>query len=134
MQRDLEPPPAIRQIETDRPDMLALELVGHITAADIENAYGLLEAAYQLHDKIDVLVRVSDYEGFDWQAVLSRTTFKAKSHALKHIRRYAVVGGPGWLHATMSLFNPLTPVESRHFNTEEEAAAWEWIGAKPKPL
>ena len=38
--------PAIRRIDTDRDDLCALEVVGHLSRADLENAYGLLEAAY----------------------------------------------------------------------------------------
>src|SRR5687768_6180026 len=47
--RPLEPVPAIRRIETDRADLCALDVVGHLTSADLENAFGLLEAAYVGH-------------------------------------------------------------------------------------
>ena len=45
----LEEVPAVRKIETDRTDLLAVDIVGHVTAADAENLFGLLEAAYALH-------------------------------------------------------------------------------------
>jgi hypothetical protein len=133
MHHDLESPPAVRQIGTDRDDVLALEIVGRFTASDLENAYGLLDAAYQLHDKIDLLVRISGYEGFDWSAAFSRRTARGKTQALKHIRRYAVVGGPGWIRTMIAVLGPLTPIETRHFAADDEIAAWEWIGARPLP-
>ena len=64
-----DPLPAIRRIDTDRGDLCGLEVVGHFTSNDLENAYGLLEAAYAQHEKVDLLVRIRHYEGFDWGAV-----------------------------------------------------------------
>lgn len=42
----LDPIPAISRIETDRSDVFAVEIKGHVTAGDVENLYGLLEGAY----------------------------------------------------------------------------------------
>jgi len=126
-----EPLPAIRRIDTERSDLCALEIVGHFTAPDLENAYGLLEAAYEQHDRIDLLVRITRYEGFDWSAAFDESTIRGKTHALRHIRKYAVVGGPAWMKIVLGVFGPLTPVKTRHFAAEDEAAAWQWIGGRP---
>ncbi|WP_157015773.1 SpoIIAA family protein [Mesorhizobium xinjiangense] len=128
-----ENPPNIRRIETDREDAYAFEITGHITAADMENMYGLLEGAYELHDKIDLLVLVHNYEGFDWAAALKEPTMVGKTHALKHIRKYAVVGGPGWMRAMLALFKPFMSMEMEHFEAGKADEAWQWLGAKPKP-
>ena len=128
-----EPPPSIRRIETDRADAYAFEITGYIEPADIENMYGLLEGAYQLHDKIDVVVMIHDYEGVDWSGAWKDQSFLEKIKALKHIRRYAVVGGPTWVRAMMGVMEPFLSVEMKHFELEEVAAAWEWIGTKPLP-
>ncbi|MBN9066562.1 MAG: STAS/SEC14 domain-containing protein [Rhizobiales bacterium] len=125
----MEPPLAVRRLETDREDVFAFDIVGHITASDVENIYGLLEGAYSLHDKIDMLVRVKDYEGVDWDAAMKDFRLLGKTHALKHIRRYAVVGGPGWIGAMVAVFKPFFRVEMKHFDVKEEAQAWAWIGA-----
>lgn len=127
----MDPLPAIRRIDTDRSDLCALEIVGHFTAADLENAYGLLEAAYAEHQKVDLLVRITHYDGFDWGAVFDETTIRGKAHALRHIRKYAVVGGPAWMRAVLSVFGPLTSITTRHFDAASETKAWEWIGGKP---
>lgn len=129
-----DPLPAIRRIDTDRSDLCALEIVGHFTSNDLENAYGLLEAVYAMHDKVDLLVRIKDYEGFDWSAVFDESTIRGKAQALRHIRNYAVVGGPGWMRAVLAVFGPLTSIRTRHFDIAEESKAWEWIGGKEKPL
>lgn len=124
-----EPLPAIRRIDTDREDLCALEIVGHFTAADLENAYGLLQGAYEEHDKIDLLLLITRYEGFDWGAAFDQSTIRGKTQALRHIRKYAVVGGPAWMRIVLGIFGPLTPVQTHHFDAEE--AAWEWIGGRP---
>ena len=127
----LEAVPAIRRIDTDRDDLCALEVVGHFTSADLENAYGLLEGAYAVHEKIDLLVRITRYEGFDWGAAFTDVTVRGKTQALRHIRKYALVGGPGWLRTMVGIFGPLTSIETRYFDADEEAVAWEWVGGRP---
>jgi SpoIIAA-like len=129
-----DPLPAIRRIETDRGDLCALEIVGHFTANDLENAYGLLEAAYAEHEKVDLLVRMGQYDGFDWAAIFNRTTIRGKTQALRRIRKYAVVGGPGWMRPMLAFFGPLTSIKIKHFAADDETRAWEWIGGKELPL
>lgn len=129
-----DPLPAIRRIDTDRSDLCALEIAGHFTSNDLENAYGLLEGAYAEHEKVDLLVRIKYYDGFDWAAVFDESTIRGKAHALRHIRNYAVVGGPGWMRAVLAVFGPLTSIRTKHFDTADEPKAWDWIGGKEKPL
>ncbi len=124
-------PPNIRRIETDRDDAYAFEITGHIASADMENLYGLLEAGYALNDKIDLLVSIHDYEGFDWSAAFTETTMVGKTHALRHIRKYAVVGGPGWMRGVMSFFSPFISIDMKHFESDKISEAWAWIGANP---
>lgn len=127
--QNTEPLPAIHRIDTDREDLCALEIVGHLTAADLENIYGLLEAGYEQHDKIDLLLRITRYEGFDWSAAFDQSTLRAKTQALRHIRKYAIVGGPVWMRFMLGVFGRFSPVTTRHFAVEDEA--WEWIGGRP---
>jgi len=130
----IEPPVAIRRLDTDREDVFAFEAVGHITASDVENIYGLIEGACALHDKIDMLVRIRDYDGMDWDAAMKDFGLLGKTHVLRHIRRYAIVGGPGWIGPMVNVFKPFFSIEMKHFAAEEEAEAWTWIGAKERPI
>jgi SpoIIAA-like len=123
--------PAVRRIETNRPDAYAFELTGRITAADIENLYGLLEGAYELHDRIDLLIRIVDYNGAEWLDVARKTRSEGRQHALVHVRRCAAVGEPNWTIYARALLVIATTVEIRHFASEEEEKAWSWIDALP---
>jgi hypothetical protein len=127
----LEDVPAIRKIETDRPDLLAFDIVGHVTAADAENLFGLLEAAYALHPRIDVLVRIVDHDGADWAGIADETLDQGKAKAAEHVARCAAVGEPDWTANARGWFEPALAVELRHFEAADEAAAWQWLGAQP---
>lgn len=129
----LDPVPAVRRIETDRTDVFAIEIIGYVTSADVENLYGLMEGAYALHDKLDVLVRMKNYEGVEWANVSGETADEGRMHALKHVRRCAAVGEPDWTGRVAGFFDPALPVELRHFDLQDEADAWAWIGAHEIP-
>lgn len=123
--------PAVRRIETNRADAYAFELTGHITAADIENLYGLLEGAYELHERIDLLIRIVDYHGSDWMEVSRKTRSEGRLHALEHVRRCAAVGEPNWTLLARAILLIATTVEIRHFPAKEEEKAWAWLDALP---
>ena len=121
--------PAVRQVETDRPGLYAFDLVGHISAADVENFYGLLEAAYDLHPTIDVVVRVIDQEGLDLANASRRTLDEGKTHAAEHVRRCALVGNTRAMPEIERFF--ASSAEFRRFSDKDESKAWEWIGGRP---
>ena len=129
--RPLEQVPAVRRIDTDRADLCALDVVGELGSADIENAFGLIEAAQIGHDRIDLMIRLSDYEGVGWDGLLGAAALGGKREALRHVHKCAILGGPAWISAGFGLAGLLAPMESRHFDEAEEASAWEWLGARP---
>jgi len=90
----LDAVPAIRRIDTDRSDLIAVDIVGRVLPADAENLFGLLEAAYALHPAIDALVRLVEYEDTDWDGLSGRTLERGRKQALRHVRRCATIGGP----------------------------------------
>ena len=119
--------PALTQLDTERDDVYAFEIDGQVTKEEVDEVYQTLEKAYEKHDKIDLLVRIGRYDGFDINALFSDVTYAGKLHAIKHMRRYALVGGPSWMANMMAFFNPLFRMEARHFDLDDETAAWTWI-------
>jgi len=126
-----ETPPSVRRIETDRDDVFAFEITGDIDAADIENLYGLLEGAALLHDLIDVIVIMHDYDGVDLSTLLRGETYSGKAEAFRHIRRIALVGAKGWIRTGIAVAKPFTSIEIKEFDLDEADEAWAWIGASP---
>ena len=125
----LDSVPAIRRIETDRADVFAIEVVGHVSAADVENLYGLLEGAYALHERLDLFLRVVDHDGVDWAETDRATVESTRHHAAEHIRRCAAVGDSRAVTAMIRIIRP-SHDELREFAADEEAQAWAWIGAR----
>ena len=123
----LESVPAVRRIDTARRDLHAFDIVGHVSPADIENLFGLLEAACAIDPRIDVLLRISDNEGVDWQGVSPDTMRQGKALASEHVRRCAVVGDRAGLAAIHGIFLDTRPVEFREFPYDNEDVAWDWI-------
>lgn len=119
--------PALSQIKTERDDVFAFEIDGHVSREEVDEAYQILEKAYEQHDKIDLFVRIGRYDGFDLSALFSDVTYAGKLHAIRHMRRYALVGGPDWMANMIRFFNPLFRMEVRHFELDDEAEAWNWI-------
>jgi hypothetical protein len=123
--------PALRIIETDRPEALAFEIDGHLDKGELDAASAHFVRAVEGLDRVRVLGRIRRLDGFEASGLLSGDFFAMKRSFLERMERYAIVGGPSWLKATLNSLGPLFRVEIRHFAAEEEAEAWSWIGAKP---
>lgn len=119
--------PALTQLKTERDDVYGFEIDGQVTREEVEEVYQTLEKAYAEHEKIDLLIRIGRYDGFDINALFSNVTYAGKLHAIKHMRRYALVGGPSWMGNLVAFFDPLFRMEARHFSLDNEAEAWNWI-------
>ncbi len=123
--------PAIVRVPTDRANMLAFRITDHVRAADAKAIMGFLTDAYRRHDKLDLLVIVDEFEGFDPQILLDAATWNAKGASISHVRRYAVVGGPSFMRSAAGLFGAFIPVEIKTFERGDEQAAWQWLNAAP---
>ncbi len=119
---------AISQISTNRPDLLAFEVTGKIAEADIEGMASTVSAAFERFDKIDLLLTMPGYDGAELGAVFDKESFATTLRSGAHVRHYAVVGAPAWARAMINVFSPLSPVEAKTFDLEEEEEAWAWIG------
>lgn len=119
--------PALSRIKTERDDVYAFEIDGHVSREEVDEAYRTLEKAYEKHDRINLLIRMGRYDGFDFNALFSDMTYAGKLHAIRHMRRYAIVGGPSWMGNMIRFFNPLFRMDARHFELEDEAEAWKFV-------
>ena len=127
----LEDVPAVRRIDTDRDDLFAIDVVGHVAAADAENLFGLLEAAYALHPKIDVLVRLIDHEGVDWADVSDETLEQGTAHAVEHVRRCAALGEPNWIPIRTELAACFLACRAQAFRGKGRSIRLGWLDARP---
>jgi hypothetical protein len=126
---DNSPALAIRRRPSPRPDLLVFEISGKIAKADIEDMARQTETAFDVYDKVDMLLIMTDFEGMDAGAVFDKEALSAQARSVPHVRKYGVVGAPGWARAMIEVSDFLSPVDAKTFDLEEEALAWSWIEA-----
>lgn len=122
----------LRKIALSRDDALAIAIGGPMTSADVENFYGLLDAAAASYKTFDVIVIFDEYDGIDWTAFLRPDTVKMGHDLKSKIKRYAIVGGPGWLSLAINFLHPALSADIRWFDTNAIENAWLFIDAHPK--
>ena len=130
--RELPHAPSIKIIETDRPDVFGFELDGSVSAAEMEAVADYFDEAFDRGEPVRLLGRIRRIGGFEPAGLFSGKYLQMKLKALRRVERYALVGGPAWLRAWAEALDPLVAAELRHFEAEEEALAWAWLGAQPK--
>jgi hypothetical protein len=122
--------PSIHFIQTNSDRVVAYTIDGSVTEDDVKNAAKVLNEAFDKHEKINVLVRMKDFRGYDLYALLNDELYRMKYKALSKVEKYAVIGAKPWMRNLMELISPLFKMETRVFDESEEAAAWEWVGAQ----
>lgn len=119
--------PSITRIDTQPATLQAFRVDGKITRPDIEWMASVLTAAFEAWDEVDVLIVMASWQGIEVGAAFDPKALSAQARSVRHVRRYAVVGAPGWAEAMINLSSPLSPVEARTFDRGDEAAAWAWV-------
>jgi len=120
---------AIVQVESHRPSLLVLEIRAKIIREDMGWTARQVDVAFDAQEKIDLLPVMTSLEGAALGAVFDGEAAGAMVRSLKHVRRYGVVGVPGWVRAMVELLKSTTPVEEKTFAPEELAEAHRWIDA-----
>ena len=124
----VEPPaPAITMIETGDPKLIAYQIDGSLTKQDAAAVTQVLTEAFEKHGKVDLFVRMKAFSGFDPAILVQRSLISMKLAALEHIRRYAVVGAKDWMENVIGVFQPMTSVDIRTFDADQEDEAWAWL-------
>lgn len=118
---------SVTQIETGNSNLLAFDIAGTLTSGDLEPLVGTMEAAFERKNKIDLLLRISQYRGFDPAILLQKNLWSMKTEALTHVRRYAIVGAKDWMKNLAGAALGMLQIEVRFFDADEEEAAWVWL-------
>lgn len=121
-----------RMIPTSKDDVLAFELSGKLDAESVKTLITDMQSALSRHDKVSMLGRMGNMEGFNPLVFMQHGFVGMKMAAIKHVERYALVGAPGWMSKAVETMNPLfSSMEMRSFPADQEDQAWAWLGAKP---
>lgn len=122
---------ALKFIETNNPLVLAYSIDGTMSKADIDHAIVTLQPhlAREL-GPISILGRFGDVRFSDPAGFFDERYIRFKKDTLARVERYAIVGGPTWLQLMIEATAPFVPFDLRYFQKTDEAAAWEWVGAR----
>lgn len=118
---------AITRIDTPRGDLFAFEIDGRIHKTDMEWMADTLRKAFTRLGQVDILIVMKHWDGIDISAAFDGKALATQAEANSHVRKYGVVGAPGWAATMINLLSPLTPVEEKTFDLSEEEEAWGWI-------
>lgn len=121
----------ITEIPTDSPTVYAFRVIGHIDDDASEALAHYMNAAFDQHDKVNMLLDLAGFTGSDWDTLLDEAVIKSRLRALSHVERYAVVGAPDHAAKMITIMNAVIPVEAKAFDVADAAQAWNFVGAKP---
>jgi len=125
-----EPGASIHFLQTTNPNVFAYEINGRVRSKDVKAVVNQFKPYLEKEGKVNVLAKLSAFNGFDLFAMIEDDLVRTKFKSLSKVDKYAVIGPKPWMRNLLELFYPLTSVKLRVFDKDEEAAAWEWVGAQ----
>lgn len=124
--------PAIRFLPTTGPNLLAFEINGMISAAEMPGVLKTFDTFLAGHEKVRMLNRLTHFGGIDPAIFLQGGLIATKLTAIRKVERYAIIGAPGWMSQVIGMMSPaLAAMEIRLFPTKAEPEAWAWLEAEP---
>lgn len=121
--------PGVRIVDEGSDSLLVFEIDGKMREEGVDRVFATFDRAVKKIGKINLMVRVKDYEGFDLGLFGDRDFMTSKLGSIGKIGRYAIVGAPGWMRAMVQSVGPLLPIEMRTFDASEDAHARAWATA-----
>ncbi|MBF0475466.1 MAG: STAS/SEC14 domain-containing protein [Deltaproteobacteria bacterium] len=124
--------PAMRIMPTSKDNVLAFEINGVISSAEMPSFIDEFSAFINRHEKVRLLNRIKHFGGFDPAILMQKGLVAMKLAAMQKVERYAIVNAPGWMSTIIKTMNPIFPgIDIRTFPADQEADAWAWLGAEP---
>ena len=117
----------IRFIDPPEPHdrVIAAEISGHVTAADMRAYVKRIEAVVARGEKALVYQDMLGYDGVDVAAIAEK--LKHIGTLWRGIEKAAIVGDRRWLEIYIGLADTLAPQELRYFPADQKAQAFAWL-------
>ena len=122
---------SIQQIATTVPEVFAFRVTGVVDRTDLDAMATVIEAAFERHDQVSMLVDLTAYTGSEPSAPFDLDVVGVQLASLAKIDRYAVVGAPDLAAALVTALDKIIPVEARTFPADSLKAAWAFVEAQP---
>ncbi|MCK0167943.1 STAS/SEC14 domain-containing protein [Jannaschia sp. S6380] len=124
-------PQTIHRIAAEPPTVYAFEITGEVAADDMEAMADTMNAAFDAHDKVSMLLIFDDFRGSETGAGFDWSSIKSRFRSLANVEKYATVGAPGSAETMIAAMGKVIPVEARTFDPGEIHEAWAYVGARP---
>jgi hypothetical protein len=118
-------------IEADSPNVFGFEIEGRPGAIELKALVDHSEELLRQNSTLRVLARLKHFDGVAIGGILDRELIDVKRRSLSQVERFAIIGGPDWLGAWLSVLDSVFKIEIRHFELTDETKAWDWLGAQP---
>ena len=118
---------AFQPLDVDSPGIAAFELTGRLDREESERGVAMVRAALEDPDCSRLMIVIKTWHGFDPDAAISREVMAGKLELMKHLARYAIVGGPGWIRNLASTFSILVKPEIKSFDLDDQDKALAWL-------
>ncbi|CAH8285616.1 SpoIIAA-like protein [Mariniflexile fucanivorans] len=108
-------------------DIYEFSIDGEIDKEGIENIYKLFQLKSKNSEKIKLLGKIHDIDGFESFKAFGET-FKMKAAAITSIDKYAVLSNRHWMETLMPIANFVTPgIPIKYFDLDEREEAITWL-------
>ena len=105
--------------------VLEIHVSGKLVGKDYEQFVPRFEQLLHEHGKLRILFEMSDFHGWDTQALWDDIKFGVKH--FNDIVRVAMVGETKWQQWMATFCKPFTAAKVRYFSENELAKATEWL-------
>ena len=106
---------------------IGFKISGEVTAEDYDTLLPKLDAAITAHGKINLLVVLEDYEGFDGIEA-AKADFQFGTHQYRQVEKAAFVSDVKWMRRMVKIMDPITRrVEEKTFEPDQMEEAWAWV-------
>jgi len=106
---------------------IGFKISGTVTAEDYETLLPKLDEAIAAHGKINLLVVLEDYEGFDGIDA-AKADFQFGTHQYRQVEKAAFVSDKKWLDWTIKIMDPFTRrTKEKNFEPDQLKEAWAWV-------
>jgi hypothetical protein len=120
-------PRGIAPLVTRRSQLLGFEVNGRLTAVDIAWMNGCISHSIEEHETVDIVLVAGTIHRIDFAPLVCGPVFRDHIRVIAPVRRYAVVGAPGWAKALLQQLDPITHIHVRTFELANEVKAWAWM-------
>lgn len=112
-------------VETTRPDLLHIQVIGKLGASDFVKLRPALERMATANNKFALLFDMREFEGWSLKGMWE--DFRTDSDYNRKVRKTAMVGDKRWQEWMTKLSAPFADGEIKYFERDEMPRAHIWL-------